>query len=228
VLQFEDKFIKEKYLIGKSGARRGVKSKRHWWSLFSVLGVLMLSALVYGMINRMWPFHAARQKPGDSVLIASSGIAPSAGLVQSTPPAPAITAPPIGGYLIFLHVSGRRHLDSLRQLSGARVLDQFNPSEASQSKLRKLSRPIPPGNYSFMIVDSLQSTVYRRDGIRLRALPATADTTRSKAATANAPAPSTRPSEPPATAPPILSRAINDTTRRLAKDTLNLRDNFNQ
>ncbi|MGH7455026.1 MAG: PP2C family protein-serine/threonine phosphatase, partial [bacterium] len=228
VLHFEDKFIKEKYLIAKSGSRRGVKSKRHWWSLFSVLGVFMLSALVYGMINRTWPFETVSPKPADSVLIASSGIAPSTGLVQSNPPLPAVTAPPLGGYLVLLQVGGRRQLDSLRQLSGVRVLDQFNPSQTYQTKLRNLSRPILPGNYSFVIVDSLQSIVYRRDGLRLRALPATADTTRSTAATANLRAPSTPSNEPPAAAPQISSRTINDTTRSLAKDTLQLRDNFNQ
>jgi hypothetical protein len=189
----------------------------------------MLSALVYGMINRTWPFDAAKQKPDDSVLIASSGITPTTGLVQSNTPPPAITTPPIGGYLVFMHVSGRRQLDSLRQLSGVRVLDQFNPAEASQTKLRNLSRPIRPGNYSFVIVDSLQSIVYRRDALRLRALPpAPADTTRRTAATTNLRAPSTPSNEPPAATPPISSRAINDTTRRLAKDTLQLRDNFNQ
>jgi hypothetical protein len=128
-----------------------------------------------------------------------------------------------------MHVSGRRQLDSLRQLSGVRVLDQFNPSAASQTKLRNLSRPILPGNYSFVIVDSLQSIVYRRDGLRLRALPpAAADTARSTAATANLRAPSTPSNEPPAAAPQISPRAITDTTRSLAKDTLQLRDNFNQ
>ncbi|MCI0694982.1 protein phosphatase 2C domain-containing protein [candidate division KSB1 bacterium] len=229
VLHFEDKFIKEKYLLAKSGSRRGAKSKRHWWSLFSVLGVLMLSALVYGMINRTWPFEAEKQKPGDAVLIASSGVAPSAGLVQSTTPPPAITAPPIGGYLVFMHVSSSSQLDSLRQFSGVRVLDQFNPSTASQSKSRNLSRPILPGNYSLVIVDSLQSIVYRRDDLHMRAVPAVVtDTTRRAAATANLGAPATPSNEPPAVAPQISSRAINDTTRNPAKDTLQLRENFNQ
>jgi protein phosphatase len=229
VLQFEDKFIKEKYLIAKSSSRRGVKSKRHWWSLFSILGVLALSALVYGMINRKWPFEAVNPKPAESVLIASSGIAPSTGLVQSSPPPPAITAPPIGGYLVFMHLSDRRQLDTLRQLSGVRVLDQFNPSAAFQTKSRNLSRPIPPGNYSFMILDSLQSTVYRRDGLRMRALPAAnADTAKTTAATAIIRTPSPLPKEAPVTAPPISSRAVNDTTRPQKKDTLQLRDNFNQ
>jgi hypothetical protein len=215
-------------LIAKSGSRRGVKSKRHWWSLFSLLGVFMLSALVYGMINRTWPFETVNPKPADSVLIASSGIAPSTGLVQSNPPPPAIAAPPLGGYLVFLQVSGRRQLDSLRQLSGVRVLDQFNPSQTYQTKLRSLSRPILSGNYSFVIVDSLQGIVYRRDGLRLRALPAVVDTTKRTAAADNLRAPSTPSNEPPATAPQISSRTINDSTRSLAKDTLQLRDNFNQ
>jgi hypothetical protein len=128
-----------------------------------------------------------------------------------------------------MHVSDRRQLDSLRHFPGARVLDQFNPAEAFQSNLRTLSRPILPGNFSFVIADSMQSIIYRRDGLRLRALPAATDTTRSTAATSNLRTPSTPSNEPPAAAPPIISpRAINDTTQRLANDTLRLRDNFNQ
>lgn len=227
-LQFEDNFIKEKYLIGKSSSRRsGVKSKRHWWSLFSILGVLVLTALVYGMISQKWPFDTAPPKQETSLLIASSGIPSSTDLVQANSPVPAVTAPPIGGYLVFLHLNNLRQLDAaLRgQLAGVRVLDQFNPSETMQTRQRMLSHPIPPGNYSFVIVDSLQKLVYRRDGIRLRARPAFADTIRPAEAASALPVSPSVQNQTTAAVPP---RAAADTSQRPVRDTLDQQDRPNQ
>jgi protein phosphatase len=230
VLQFEDNFIKEKYLLGKSGSRRsGAKSRRHWWSLFSVLGVMLLSILAYGMIRQKWPFGAARPEQNNSILIASPEVPGAAGLIPSNNPAPAVAAAPISGHLVFLHLNDARQLDGLRQLAGVRVLDQFNPSEAAQDKLRRLSRPLLPGYYSFVIVDSLQSIVYNRDSIRLRAQPASIDTTQRPAAdTLRAHAAPSFPKETTAAAPRSAGRAINDTTPRQPKDTLRQRDNSNE
>jgi len=222
-VHFEDKFVHDKYLVEKSGGRlRRVNSKRSWWSLFIVVLGLMMTALVYAMVNRTWLFEAQRQTSSDTVMMASSEIKAPAGLMAQNTPAPAINLPPIGGYLVFLHVNDPRQLENLRNLPGVRLLDQFNPDRpttASQSRSRYLGRPLHAGNYSFFILDSLKSTVYRKDSVYLHPLPIIADTTRNPAAAASAPAALQLQNEMTPASRNIISKPKNEIAGSAEKDT---------
>lgn len=181
-VEFEDNFIREKYLIEKSGGGLGrLRAKRSWWPLFLVCGGLLLTGLVYAMINRTWLAGRSPTTHSDRVATASSEINPATLLAVSDSQAATVTAPPLGGYLVFLHVSDPRRLERLRSQAGIRLLDQFNtelPAPASPARPQNLQRPIFTGTYSFVIVDSLQNTIYRKDHIHLRSLPRQPDTVR--------------------------------------------------
>ncbi|MDZ7289376.1 MAG: Stp1/IreP family PP2C-type Ser/Thr phosphatase [candidate division KSB1 bacterium] len=172
-LNFEDKFIKEKYLQNQYGNRFGwKKSKRSWWRFFVIVG-LMITALIYGLLGRKWLPESQNPEARKPVAVAASDIPASVELVEKSIPAPTPAAEPVGGYLVLLHVSGMRQLERLRNLSGVRLLDQFysdTSSEFSREKSGRVNRPISAGSYSFALLDSLQTIVYRKNGINLHAL----------------------------------------------------------
>jgi protein phosphatase len=183
IVQFEDKFVHDKYLLEKSGGRRfrNPKFKRSWWPLFTVLSGLVTLAFAYTMVDRLGWFEASSQSGPDNVLMASSGINAATGLLAQNSPMPAISAPPINGYLVFLQAGDSRQLERLRNLSGVRLLDHFRPDKPapdSSNLSRHFNRPLAAGKYAFVIADSLGNFVYRKDGVHLRALPAIVDTSR--------------------------------------------------
>jgi len=178
-IEFEDRFIQEKYFIEKSGNLFDkVKFKRPWWPLFIVLSGLLITAFVYTMVNRKEFFEAKPPVASKNVLLPAAASKAANGLV---PPADsqiaAIMAPPIGGYLAFVQISNPQQLERLRNSPGIRLLDQFNTDRKTiSSPSRQLSRQILTGLYSLTLQDSLQAPVYRKTGIRLYNLPAPPDT----------------------------------------------------
>jgi len=177
---FQDKFIQEKYIIEKSRHPFDkVKFKRPWWPLFIVLSGLLLTALVLAMVNRQEFF--ATKPPGAAQNILLPAAASKAPNVLTPPDSQiaAILAPPIGGYLAFVHVGSSQQLDRLRNWPGIRLLDQFKTDRKTiSSPSRQLSRQVVTGSYSLTLFDSLQAPVYRRNSIRLYYLPAEPDTVR--------------------------------------------------
>jgi len=179
-ISFEDKFIQEKYIIEKSRHPFDkVKFKRSWWPLFIVLSGLLLTALVLAMARRQELFATKPPVAAQNILLpAAASKAPNV----PTPPdsqIAAILAPPIGGYLAFVHVGGSQQLDRLRNSPGIRLLDQFNTDRKTiSSPSRQLTQQILTGSYSLALLDSLQMPIYRRNNIRLYNLPARPDTVR--------------------------------------------------
>jgi len=220
-MQFEDKFIQDKYIIEKSGGRLGqVKSKRFWRSWFVVLSGLMMATLAYAMINQTWLFEAKRENKPANRLIASPNLKAANELKAPNNPAPVIVAPPIGGYLMFLHVRDSQQLQSLRNQPGIRVLDQFNPDRATTtSRSRHVSRPLLTGAYSFAIFDSAQNFIYRKDDIHLQALPVIPDTARVTSTAAGAPTKTAAPNEMMIPSPNVSASLRNETTGNAKKDT---------
>jgi protein phosphatase len=186
---FENKFIKEKYPLAKSGTRLGrMGSKLHVWALAAGLVATVIIALAYGMANRSWLAGLWNKPDEGAMVIASPDISATAGAVKRNKQATTATAKPVSGHLVFLHVSDPRQLERLCSLPGVRLLDQFDPdlsSESYQGKSGQLNRPIPAGSYSLFIVDSMQSIVYRKADIRLQSPKVSKDTTTAPARVAN-------------------------------------------
>jgi hypothetical protein len=183
---------------------------------------IMIAVLAYGVVNRPGLFQAQNKNKNNGELIASSEIPSAAGRIEKSNPAQPEPGALIGGYLVFLHVSDFQELQSLRLLPGVRVVDQFNPdapSETSQGKLRRLIRPIFAGQYSFAIVDTLGSPVYRKDGLYLHTIAALPDTGSRLAKGADRQTVPASLNAPTDSRPDSLPLAADSAARSLKQDT---------
>jgi protein phosphatase len=200
---FENKFIQEKYPQAKSGLRLGrIKSKLKLFMLSGVMGTLLIAGLIYGFANRSMFLATREGAENNGALIAFSDMTGSAGLVdqsEQTPPA----VKPINGQIVFLHVDDPGRLQTLRNLAGVRILDQLSPEQHR--------RPLVPGMYSLVIVDSLQRIIYRKDGIRLQTINADKNTALPPSGTATAKKDTTLSLRNPATPP------VNNVATRIEK-----------
>jgi protein phosphatase len=219
-ITFEDKFIQEKYIIEKSRHPFDkVKFKRLWWPLFIMFSGSLLTALVLAMVNRQELFATKPPVVSQNILLpAEASKAPNV----MTPPdsqIAAILAPPIGGYLAFVHASSSQQLEKLRNSPGIRLLDQFNTERKTiSSPTRQLSRQVVTGVYALTVLDSLQTPIYRRNNIRLYYLPAGLDTGR----VANNITPRALQNDNPGSSPNLSPAPRNEITVDAKKDTLSI------
>jgi len=215
-VEFADRFIKEKYLIEKSGNPFDkVKFKKPWWPLFIVLSGLLLTAFVFAMANRKELFEAKPSVASQNILLPVAESKTANVLTLADSQIAAIISPPIGGYLAFVHISSSQQLEKLRNSPGLRLLDQFKTDRKTiSSPSRQLSRQILTGSYSLALLDSSQTQVYRRTNIRLYNLPAPSDTVRvaNNIASRALPNPS----------PNLSPNPRNEITGDVKKDTLSI------
>jgi len=217
-IEFEDKFIKDKYPIEKSSARaRGIKSKRQWWQFFAVAGGLLITALAYAFITRSWIFASPNETNQENMLMAAAELGAASTSLKPQEAQGQITASPsVGGYLVLLHIREHRQIEQVRRLLDARVLDQLNadqPPDSTATKSGYRRRSLSTGQYSMVLADSLHRIVYRKDGIRLSTLPANADSSTAPPLSTVVPATSTLPNEITASLP---RSAPNDNTGNAA------------
>ena len=219
-IEFEDKFVQGKYVIEKSSNPfNKARFKRPWWPLFFVLGGLLLTALLFIASNRKIFFPAPPPVVPQTILLPAAESKTANVLAPTDSQIAAIVAPPIGGYLAFVHISNSQQLDKLRNSPGIRLLDQFNTDRKTiSSASRQLSRQILSGVYALALLDSLQTPVYRRTNIRLYHLPAAADSGHI----ANNVEPRALPNASPNSPPNLLTTPRNEITSNAKKDTLSI------
>ena len=219
-VEFEDKFVQGKYFIEKSANPfNKVRFKRPWWPLFLILSGLLLSILVFIIINRNHLFSTPPPVIPQAILLPAAENKTANVVASADSQIAAMLGPPISGYLAFVHVSNAQFLDRLRNSPGLRLLDQFNTDRKTiSSASRLLSRQILSGTYTLALLDSLQTPVYRRSNIRLYNLITPADSSQM----ANNVEPRALPNANTSASPNLSSTPRNEITGDVKKDTLSI------